>query len=510
MKRWLIVALGGILLLVLVSVGFGGYFAFAGKQVEEKKASIASISDSAYAFTYLSRNDSVEIFTFEVATERDVQIHTWRMNLLGSVSVSIAAADGTIVLQETLDAPNETYQVHLEEGDYTVTTHFVNAFAGGCVVGVDYQQYYLEHLPILLDTDRDGLSDEMEAEMGTNSGSADTDGDSLSDYAEAIKYKTNPLAADSDGDGTPDGDWGERREYAYTVYVSMLLRQPFDLDAMNDIYQDVRVVAGPDAAGYTQIEAIIYPETRVILSTASPYPLTDLSPDLEAYTHPGVATNYDASMQAEVLDIVAGAETDVQGTDRVAKWVQTETGFYLDYSIPEVYFTYLEDGRVQVRNYTNPLPVDELLRTHYFGDSMFRERVHGTCTSIATLKCAMLRAAGIPCRLIQTLFPIYYHGSQTMPYTNNLDREWDNSLEQPPGDDLTMANHALLEVYLGGQWVRVDENIGIYSDSPDRLNLKILAVADWSEVDFSETWPVDWINDRPYYTLLIEDQEPQH
>jgi hypothetical protein len=56
----------------------------------------------------------------------------------------------------------------------------------------------------------------------------------------------------------------------------------------------------------------------------------------------------------------------------------------------------------------------------------------------------------------------------------------------------------------------VDENLGIYHDRANCLSLKILSVADWSEVDFSETWPVDWIHNRPYYTLLIDDLDPQH
>ena len=45
----------------------------------------------------------------------------------------------------------------------------------------------------------------------------DTDGDGLSDFHETHKYLTDPNKADSDGDGTADGDWLERREYQYTV-----------------------------------------------------------------------------------------------------------------------------------------------------------------------------------------------------------------------------------------------------------------------------------------------------
>jgi hypothetical protein len=337
----------------------------------------------------------------------------------------------------------------------------------------------------------------------------DSDHDGLSDYEETIKYLTNPYLTDTDRDGIPDGEWSERREYAYTVRVLMRIRQPFDVVTMNDWFQDVRIIDGPDQDGYTHMEAIIYPETAVDLSSSS-YPLTDLPPELQIYTQPGIAANYGPSMQSEVLQILENAQTDVQAVNQVSQWVWNETTFYLDYSIPEVYYTYLEDGEVKVRNYNGSLPVEELLQTHYFADSMFELRTHGTCTSIATLKCAMLKAAGIPCRVIQTIFPIYYHEDQTVPYVNNLGREWHCVYEQASGQTPWWCNHAFLEVYLGGRWIRADWTVNIRHEDPLCLSLKILSVSDWSEVDFSETWPVDWIHSRPYYTLLLEDQEPQH
>lgn len=337
----------------------------------------------------------------------------------------------------------------------------------------------------------------------------DDDHDGLTDEEERMKYKTSPDLADTDGDGTPDGDWDERREYAYTVRILMKIRQPFDVDAMNDWYQDVRVLDGPDQDGYTRIEAIIYPDTLVDYSPSS-FPVSDLPDGFQTYTEPGIATNYSPSMQSEVLQILEDADTDEEAVNQVLQWVSDETTFYLDYSIPEVYYTYVEDGEVKVRNYGGSLPVEELLQTHYFAESMFEMRTHGTCTSIATLKCAMLKAAGIPCRVLQTIFPIYYHGDQTVPYENNLTREWHCNFEQGSGEGPWWCNHAFLEVYLGGRWVRADWTINVRHEDPLCLSLKIISVSDWSEVDFSQTWPVDWVHERPYYTLLLEDQEPQH
>lgn len=56
------------------------------------------------------------------------------------------------------------------------------------------------------DTDRDGLSDEDEAQYGTNPTLVDSDADGLTDRDEVSVFKTNPLLRDTDGDTFSDGD----------------------------------------------------------------------------------------------------------------------------------------------------------------------------------------------------------------------------------------------------------------------------------------------------------------
>ncbi len=56
------------------------------------------------------------------------------------------------------------------------------------------------------DTDGDGLTDDEEAELGTDPEVADTDGDGLDDGAEVNDYGTDPTTDDTDGDGLTDGD----------------------------------------------------------------------------------------------------------------------------------------------------------------------------------------------------------------------------------------------------------------------------------------------------------------
>ena len=60
----------------------------------------------------------------------------------------------------------------------------------------------------------------------------DSDHDGLSDFQEIHKYRTNPQKSDSDGDGRPDGDWHERREYAYSVRSVVKVIRPCDLESI--------------------------------------------------------------------------------------------------------------------------------------------------------------------------------------------------------------------------------------------------------------------------------------
>ncbi len=57
-----------------------------------------------------------------------------------------------------------------------------------------------------IDSDNDGLTDDMEMQIGTDPNNPDTDGDGLTDGEEVNSYDTDPLNADTDGDGLTDGE----------------------------------------------------------------------------------------------------------------------------------------------------------------------------------------------------------------------------------------------------------------------------------------------------------------
>jgi len=59
---------------------------------------------------------------------------------------------------------------------------------------------------VIMDSDKDGLTDDEERTYGTDIAEPDSDGDGLFDKEEIKVYKTNPLDPDTDADGYIDGD----------------------------------------------------------------------------------------------------------------------------------------------------------------------------------------------------------------------------------------------------------------------------------------------------------------
>jgi hypothetical protein len=56
-----------------------------------------------------------------------------------------------------------------------------------------------------MDSDKDGILDEVELVVGTDPYCGDTDGDGIGD-GEEVRTRTNPKDRDTDGDGIEDGE----------------------------------------------------------------------------------------------------------------------------------------------------------------------------------------------------------------------------------------------------------------------------------------------------------------
>lgn len=90
----------------------------------------------------------------------------------------------------------------------TLSNHVVYPSEGALNATVSPPEPSRPSVPVVnqgsVDSDRDGLTDDQELQLGTDPRNPDTDGDQLSDGDEVKKYRTDPKKADTDGDGYSD------------------------------------------------------------------------------------------------------------------------------------------------------------------------------------------------------------------------------------------------------------------------------------------------------------------
>jgi hypothetical protein len=352
------------------------------------------------------------------------------------------------------------------------------------------------------DPDRDGLESRLEAELGTNPRSSDTDGDGLSDYDEYCKYRTDPTKKDSDGDGKPDGDWDERREYTYTIRAICEIRPPSSMEMINDLYQDARPFEKEAALKDARVvEVLIFPFAEAHVYP-QPYPKKKLDKKLEEYIQPTVSMNYSPEMKEQIDHIVEGSAADVAAIEKMLQWLNHETRLVRE--LPHWEYFHIIDGKiVWHKSIGSPARNEQFLGTNFLGDSMFKNKVHGTCSSTAILRGTMFRAAGLPTRLIQTLPLMTRYSEDPEPLADRLRmREMAKGYAWGPGNG--GANHTYNEVFLNNRWVRVDNSIGTGPFVGDKLFVKAWSSADWNNLK------EEWNDKRCFRALDVSDAHPKY
>lgn len=354
-------------------------------------------------------------------------------------------------------------------------------------------------------------------------GESDRDRDGLPDFHETHKYFTDPAKADSDGDGIPDGEWGERREFTYSVRAVMHVMAPFDVASMNDDYQDLRVLE--QGSDLLEFEVVVYPFNTVAESiepagrwTAKP------SRELQPYLAPGTCSNWDESTREKLLAELERKGTrlteldDVSAAKAVASWLMerstfedgfTTFAFEFEGGKPVVSEPQRADVEATLQRFERTL--EQQLDRELFGKGMFEQRTHGSCTSSAIYLSTGLRAAGIPTRTIVCI-PL-------VDSSDELEVAWidsrlthrgvravvRSSAEEQRG---SWTSHTFNEVHVGGRWRRLNyTNLG--QNVLDRGALGLM-VHVHTFGDHSEAGLVGWGNRRnhPQHAALFGGPNP--
>ena len=330
----------------------------------------------------------------------------------------------------------------------------------------------------------------------------DTDGDGLSDFQELHKYFTDPSKRDSDADGTPDGDWDERREYAYTIRSVVRVMNPVSR-GLTDDYQDARQLERTDT--WTKLEVIHYPLNTVATAIKGRAAWREAAGAMKRETSSTLTSNFDEALAKKIVDLLKRDGIDVAALDdktlveKAAPWflnrVKSSSEAFTGY------FTHFPKGKPAVcpgceagmkdYNRKRRSPAEQWSRD-LFAKSMFEHGTCGSCTSTAIYLTGMLRAIGIPTRIVYCIPVIdasdpeelLMLGGIRQPQVRKTLKKAMSRLKQQ------WAGHTFNEVFVGGRWCRLNYTVlgqNTYGPRIFGLVTHVLTVNDWSEADVAKS-----------------------
>ena len=346
---------------------------------------------------------------------------------------------------------------------------------------------------------------------------SDSDNDGLPDYEEINKYLTDPENADSDNDGVKDNDWNERREYAYTISARMELDAPFNSASLMDTYEDIKIIS--EDRKKLIYDAVLYPYAKDIVTGNTNWKEYRDNPAFTELLKPRKTTNWEEKMQKQIISSIP--ENCVTDLDVVNFLIP----HYLSYKRannqpmsgdPTDLFVDLRGVKPVIYNQSiwykdkidKNVSDEDLIDQILFAGRMFNDRIDGACTASATYSTSVLRAAGIPARIIETNSLLHHGDNKQVRLIYNLKNKEirDELLKQ--GD--AYYGHYYIEAYVGGRWIKIN-NTGKVCESNYIPGFPgaFLIMAD-TFFDYADTAMVDifknYFPERPYKLTALFDQ----
>lgn len=305
--------------------------------------------------------------------------------------------------------------------------------------------------------------------VGLVAGDPDRDGDGLSDLAEVHKYCTAPDRADSDGDGKPDGEADERREFTYSVHAVMTLLEPYDVAAMSDDWQDARLVTkGKDHA---RVEVVIYPLATWSEAIGADANWRTTTKGLSEFVKASPTSNWNEPMRKTLVDELTQRGVDVErASDRelveaASRWLLDRSRFEDSFTTFAVRFANGKasvapelKGEVDAALKKAGRTLDEQWRRELFGRGMFETKLRGSCTSTAIYLQTGLRALGVPTRTVYCVPVLDATDPDEPVLLNDLTHAGLRERLKRTTRELrqSWASHTFNEVFVDGRWRRLN------------------------------------------------------
>jgi hypothetical protein len=312
----------------------------------------------------------------------------------------------------------------------------------------------------------------------------------------------------------------------YTIVTKVKIAEPFDVRAMNDEFQSARLLSESGGVGTFEI-------------TYRPYHVQKITADpdwrrhdarMTDYLRPLPAANWNAELRKQIISDLREAGIDPDHLDdrtlvqQVSSWALSRTSYNNQFGLWMVRF---DGAKASIPANLRPafareepagMSDQEVFSRELYGAGMYRTKTHGACTSTSTYLATVLRALGIPTRIVLTVpawDPNDPNQLKTLLSAIRVHRAQyiiKNSLADAHG----FVNHVFNEVWVGGKWVRLNYNrLGqpILDLNYEGLMTHVYTANDISEVPFAATWGARYAtgagpklsSENPYQLLSARD-----
>jgi hypothetical protein len=319
------------------------------------------------------------------------------------------------------------------------------------------------------------------------------------------------------------------KEDSYTITSVIQILKPVNPDDMNDDFQDARVLA-QDKDSCT-VEVTYYPFNRPAIGENTNWLKDDAG--MTEYLKPTASENWDDAMRHDLIAILheAGIDpdrlTDKQLVEQVSAWAMKRAHSASAFSIWAVYYP---DGKPAVypplRDAFNGQKPDQawtdqqMFDQEALGRAMFYNKVHGSCTSSSIYLATILRALGIPTRIVFCIPPFDPNDdAQARMFYDNVHHHQARETVRAALDGMNgFDNHLFNEVYVGHHWVRLNyKTLGqpVLDAHYFGLLTHIYTCADLSQVPLAQTWGMRYFkypadqpklsSANPYRLISLQD-----
>jgi hypothetical protein len=293
----------------------------------------------------------------------------------------------------------------------------------------------------------------------------------------------------------------------YTIRATMRILNPVNVAAMNDERQTATVVRTTEE--YTDVALTLFPLMQPQVKPRSQW--RDDAKRLEEFVRPGPTSNWNDAMRAALVNELKNDGIDVAKLDdvelvtQVSRWLLKRTKtidmfdtWFVEFDAqgtprvaPGLERRFREKGSIGDVAWTDRQQFEREL----LGRSMFAEKCAGTCTSYAILQQTVLRALGVPTRIVLTI-PIadVNDEAQIDLVRTSLQHHKTRAIIASGLNAMSTggwSSHTINEVFVRGRWELLNySSLGqaVLDGTMFGAVVRVDTINDWADTKYAPTW----------------------